>query len=76
MSQRFTVELERTLIYRAAVEVEADDLSNAVWRAQHLLMDSKLWDVFSGQTRVTKVTAHPNKAILVTADGAREIELK
>jgi hypothetical protein len=60
VTQRFTVELERTVVKTATVEVVAENIKDARDKAIVRGRSSYIWNVDEGITRVLKITAHAN----------------
>jgi hypothetical protein len=58
MKQRYTIQLERTILKTATVEVVAEDLKDARDQAIVKGRFSDIWDVDESTTRVLKITAH------------------
>jgi hypothetical protein len=58
MKQRYTVELERTIVKRAMIYVVAENITEARNKAIVKGRSAYVWDVDPGETRVLKITAH------------------
>jgi hypothetical protein len=58
VKQRFTVELQRTIVKRATIDVVAENLTEARDKAIVKGRSSYVWDVDPGPTHVLKITAH------------------
>lgn len=60
MRQRFTVELEMTVISRAVLDIVANDIMEARMRALERAASDKdnVWELDPGPVIVRKITAH------------------